>query len=359
MASLLGDLALGLRQAAGVLNPQVQQETFQDDARSRLLAESFVKDSVLQRQQFELQQATPQAALQRQQLENEVGFRRAVADAGGDQDKIASAAMQFGKPEVAVSIVNAKEKRLADAQAKRDTLEQHMRELQMRLEDKAATREQQGQYQQMMVALRQQALALQSQVAQSNLDLKSLRLELMGKNATDKAAAEEEKKNAKSTQQLGVALERANIPQTDAVVKDAERAVANPDVLPYLSGPRSAIPDMLASKDVTDARQAISKLFNITLKDRSGAAVTSQELERLKTEFGQGVFKSPEQLKTAIGKAREIIEAHGKGIAAGYGANALKSYNDNLKEVGGTPLLQGGASSPSGPTPPPGFKVDK
>src|SRR6185295_13930312 len=117
---MLADLAYGLRQAAGVLNPKVQEETFAADERDKARADAAQLQKQNMAYQFALQQATPQAALQRQQYENEIGFRQAVASAGGDQDKIASAAMQYGKPEVAVSIVNAKEKRLADAQAKRE-----------------------------------------------------------------------------------------------------------------------------------------------------------------------------------------------------------------------------------------------
>lgn len=58
MANYLEDLSLGLRQAAGVLNPDVQKQTFAADAQ---------KEQLLR--QFQLQQATPQALLASTQVQ--------------------------------------------------------------------------------------------------------------------------------------------------------------------------------------------------------------------------------------------------------------------------------------------------
>lgn len=146
--------------------------------------------------------------------------------------------------------------------------------------------------------------------------------------------------NSKAVQNLGTAFEKAGLSVTNQAVNDAETAVAKPEILDYLTGPKKLLPDFALNKEVTDARQAIEKVFNITLKDRSGAAVTNQELARLKSEFGAGVFKKPEQLKTAIDRARQIVDTHYRGIAAGFGPDTLGAYNENLQGMGGQPILQ-------------------
>lgn len=141
----------------------------------------------------------------------------------------------------------------------------------------------------------------------------------------------------KQVQQLGRDFEKANLPQTIAVLEEASKIT--PELAAFVTGPKSTYPDMLVSQEARTARQDVAKLFNIVLKDRSGAAVTNQELERLKNEFGQGIFKTPEQLMTAIAKAQKIVDAHYRGIGASYGKDVLDAYNANLSAVGGKPLF--------------------
>lgn len=152
----------------------------------------------------------------------------------------------------------------------------------------------------------------------------------------------------KSVQQLGTAFEKAGLPSMIPVIETAGQIT--PEMEVWVSGPRSGVPDMLVrdvgnlkAQDIRQARQDVAKLFNITLKDRSGAAVTNQELERLKKEFGTGMFKAEGQLIGAIKRAREIIEAHYNGIAASFGKPALDAYNQNVEAVGGRPFRPAGA----------------
>lgn len=151
---------------------------------------------------------------------------------------------------------------------------------------------------------------------------------------------------SKQVQQLGRDLEKAGLPTMVAVTDQAGKLT--PELAEWVTGPKSAVPDWIAPKEARDARQDVSKLFNITLKDRSGAAVTNQELERLKKEFGQGLFKNPDQLLTAIQRAQQIVKSHYQGIAASYGAPVLDSYNQNLVAVGGRGMLAPGAPPSSG-----------
>lgn len=151
---------------------------------------------------------------------------------------------------------------------------------------------------------------------------------------------------SKQVQQLGTAFEKAGLPQAIGVVNQAGKIT--PELAEYLTGWKGMIPDPAVSQDVRDARQDLAKLFNITLKDRSGAAVTNQELQRLKEEFGKGLLRQPQSLINAVGKARSIIEQHYQGIAAGYGKNVVDAYNENLQSMGGAPLEFRG-SAPTGP----------
>ena len=174
MASYLQDLALGLRQAAGVLNPQIQRDTFEADEKDRARAEQRAFESQRMRQQFELQQATPQAQMARQQLENEQGFRRAVAEAGGDETKIAEAALQFGKPDLTMRILETKQKRLADTQARRDALQQRADEMDRRAEDRALDRTSRETIAREGLALRGEIARMTNVIAQGNLELRRL-----------------------------------------------------------------------------------------------------------------------------------------------------------------------------------------
>lgn len=374
----LDGLAGGLRAAAGIMSPEVQKQTAEEDQRQSLLL-AQQQQTLLQnlQRQVESGAATPQQAVaaaekygigapveafggpsieaqaKRQALDNEMGFRKAVSASNGDVATIATAAMQYGKPEIAVNIFNQQETRAARLQERKDQIAAKERELQMRLEDRTLDREMRERLASESNALRQQQIALQGEIARGNQEMQRLRIEMMG----DKKAQDQARQDFKTTQALGTAFEKANLPQMASVLDTADKLTSDPKVLEWVNGPKSSVPDLLAPKDAVEARQAVQKLFNITLKDRSGAAVTNQELERLKKEFGQGIFKTPEQLRTALGQARNIVENHYRGIAAGFGKDALDKYNQNLEEIGGQVFLRSGKVS--APPPPPGFVPTK
>lgn len=185
-----------------------------------------------------------------------------------------------------------------------------------------------------------------------------------GRGKTAAADAARTSALQKRTQALGGALEKANLPEADATLRAVEDILAKkPELAEWISGPKSAVPDVMAPKDVQDARQAFAKLFNVTLKLRSGAAVTQQELDRLKGEFGVGVTKDPAQVGSAVEQARNLITKHYRSVSSGHGPDALNAYNENLRATGGTPLLEAGEDKPvaapaATPAPPPGFKVN-
>lgn len=308
----LGDV---LRGYGSVLNPQVMQEVGQED-RAKEAQNNQIGMLLLQKK---IQESSPQYQAQLEALNNEKNFRAAAADAGGDPVKIAAAAAQFGKPDLAVSLYNQQEARLQRVQAAKDALDFKRIQLEQQKGNQDAVNE-----------LKRQGLALQAQIAQGNQDLKRMQFEQNANNQT-----------VKQTQQLSAALEKANLPEADAVLGNVEDALKkNPNLAEYISGPKSVYPDWSVGTDIAAGRQAFSKLFNITLKNRSGSAVTNQELERLKSEFAAGAFKTPAQLQKAVDQARDIINKHYKSVAAGFTPDTLKAYNENMRGMGGRVVIE-------------------
>lgn len=325
----IGDVLRGL---GSVLNPQVAQEAAQED-RAKQGQEQQIGMLLLQKR---IQEQSPQYQAQVEALNNEKGFRQAAAQAGGDPVKLASAAVQFGKPELAVNLYNQQEARAARIQQAQQSFDLKEKELTQRSEDKAADRASRDQAQAQLFELKKQGLALQGELAKSNQELKRMQFEMKADDGLKK-----------QTQQLGVALEKANLPEADAVLGGVEDALKkNPKLAEYISGPKSMIPDMALSTDIAAGKQAFNKLFNITLKNRSGSAVTNQELERLKNEFAAGAFKTPQQLGKAVDQARNIISKHYASVTAGFGKDALDAYNENIRGLGGRVVLD--SAKPSG-----------
>ena len=61
-------------------------------------------------------------------------------------------------------------------------------------------------------------------------------------------------------------------------------------------GTGAFLPDILVGSTGREVRQLVQTLTNITLKDRSGAAVTTPEFERLKKELGTALGKTDQDL---------------------------------------------------------------
>jgi hypothetical protein len=61
-------------------------------------------------------------------------------------------------------------------------------------------------------------------------------------------------------------------------------------------GTGAFLPDVLVGAQGREVRQLVQTLTNITLKDRSGAAVTTPEFDRLKRELGTSITKTDQDL---------------------------------------------------------------
>jgi hypothetical protein len=348
MAGVLESLARGLRQAGGILSPDVQKQLAGEDAQDN--AER--RQVEMLRLQQRLQQETPEYQARMEALKNEKLFREAVAGASGDMTKIAGAAVQYGKPELALNLYKQQEDRAARLQQsaealdlKRTQLEQtHSLNLQ-RITDANERRAETARHNQALEALTARSNEFKRENAGLANQLKLLDLELKG----NKIDAEKLRTLNTNTTKLGAALEKANLPEADAVLGSVEKALEDaPKIAEYISGPKSLLPDLAVPDEVKFGRQAFQKLFNITLKNRSGAAVTIPELERLKQEFATGALKTPQQLKAAVDQARTIINKHYASVASGFGPDVLEAYNENVRQFGGRVVLGGAKSSGGG-----------
>lgn len=328
----MADLGDVLRGMGSALNPAVAQQNAQENAAQQTQLNQ-VGMLMLQKK---LQEQTPEYQAKVEALNNEKQFRVAAAEAQGDPAKIAAAAAQYGKPELAVNIYNQQEARAARIQQAHDTLAARKDDLEARLADKSLDRDMRERLNQTVLDMKQQQISLQGEIAKGNQELKRIQFGMKADQGLQK-----------QVQQLGGALEKANLPEADAVLGAVEDSLKKtPKLAEYLSGPKSLLPDMVVGNDIATGRQAFNKLFNITLKNRSGSAVTNQELDRLKQEFATGAFKTDKQLQSAVDQARNIISKHYASVSSGFGKDALDAYNENVRGFGGRVVLD--SEKPSG-----------
>ena len=121
-------------------------------------------------------------------------------------------------------------------------------------------------------------------------------------------------------------IEKSGITQQESALADVEQQFAKFDKdLPGV-GQTAILPDWMITKGGKDLRQTLQTMFNMTLKDRSGAAVTTPEMDRLKKEFGAGAFKTDDQLRTAVTRFRRALEAHKNTLAAGAKDDVVKEF---------------------------------
>jgi hypothetical protein len=306
-------------------------------------------------------------------LKNDQGYRAALAlPENQTMDAQARLAAQFGKPEVAASLYNQQEARAARAQQAADTLEQRRQQFETtaaqrardaellhetrlsRLQNETQRNEEIARHNSVLEGLTkwkaEQDHELKRYTAGINAQLRQQGFELARNGQQiqlSRLDMAKEQKTSRDTQQLSAALEKANLPEADAVLGAVETAITKrKDLAEYLSGPKSVLPDLAVDPEIRAGRQAFQKLFNITLKNRSGAAVTIPEFERLKSEFGSGAFKTADQLASALEQARNILSKHYASVASGFGKDVLDRYNENVRQFGGRVVLEG---KPQGP----------
>jgi hypothetical protein len=144
-------------------------------------------------------------------------------------------------------------------------------------------------------------------------------------------------------------------PRTDTVVDRKAGAIANTPDLPGTSLPLIGRVSFY-NKDARTLQSTMAKVFNVELKDRSGAAVTSNELERLRDEFETGKFNTEADMLAALKRYKAAasdllnsVEAPYRGIVDIEGKNVV----DRLDQYGGFTSRRFAPQAAGAPTAPP------
>lgn len=82
--------------------------------------------------------------------------------------------------------------------------------------------------------------------------------------------------------------------------------------------------------DARKLRDSAAKIFNVELKSRSGAAVTDNELSRLRQEFSDGKFNTEAELVDAIKRYKKSAKRILKEQEAGYKPEVIQTYKERF-----------------------------
>jgi len=82
------------------------------------------------------------------------------------------------------------------------------------------------------------------------------------------------------------------------------------------------------SGDARDLAATAKKIFNVTLKDRSGATVTNTELENLKQEFSEGKFNTEPELVKGLQRYKRAVNKELNKRAAAFRPEVLDTYKE-------------------------------
>lgn len=161
------------------------------------------------------------------------------------------------------------------------------------------------------------------------------------------ARADERQRQRLDTEvtKLSTMLEKSNAPTFEAILGDIENTVKGLKDIPGF-GQTGFLPGFMLSDAGKDLRRKIASLRNIELKDRSGAAVTDQELRRFLEELGTGLFQTDRDLVDALKNVRTRFEPVKQNIAAGFGDDVLGEYAAR----GGMRLERGANAAAPAPT---------
>lgn len=137
----------------------------------------------------------------------------------------------------------------------------------------------------------------------------------------------EEEKISKETRtslkDLSEQMTKYNIPTMEKNLIVMENLIKEfPDNLPGINILEQYDPREPAKR----VQSAYAKLRNIVLKERSGAAVTVPEFERLKEEIRGATFVTDKDIIRWVGTIRDAVEANKKGILAGYTQDVKDLY---------------------------------
>lgn len=146
-------------------------------------------------------------------------------------------------------------------------------------------------------------------------------------------------------------LEKHGIPKAVATLKEVDSLMEGIDSdkkdLPGFGLLGGLTPDFATSTEGQKLRQAVQRLANIELKDRSGAAVTDQEYARFKKEFGSGTWKTEAQLRNGLRMYRDVLDRVTREVQAGSPKAALAEYQTRPGSVSNIDIPGSKGEAPS------------
>lgn len=132
-------------------------------------------------------------------------------------------------------------------------------------------------------------------------------------------------KQDKDIQKYSSELDKTGVPSAIVQLEKIHGIMDRQEDIPGY-GATGMLPDPIVSRDAQDLRQSAATLFNLELRDRSGTAVTDNELQRLKNEFGQGNWKTDRQLREGIRQYETRLKEVIRNINAGVDPTVLRDY---------------------------------
>lgn len=119
--------------------------------------------------------------------------------------------------------------------------------------------------------------------------------------------------------------------EVEKLIQDS-KASGNIEGVGFIEG---NLPNFLVGEEGKLNKAKIAKLFNITLKDRSGAAVTEPELLRLQEEFGKGSFTTDQDFINAFNNYKRIFNNILRQEIKGYDPKAFSAWGGTF-QIGDT-----------------------
>ena len=275
-----------------------------------------------------MQQNDPTRLLHMQQLQNEVLFRQGIQKLGPSPkpDDIANLAMQFGKPEVATTIMNHKEANAMRLQLAHDTIQQRIDALQQRTEDQTLNRQSREAIAQQTAALREQQLGYSNEMRQMGIELRKQNLDLrnqMFENTQEQQLQNQTTKFANTLQQNKVPQLASSMTSANDLLKKYEG-----DSIPgfgAVSG-SSAVPNLLRGEEAKNVRSAVQGVTNDLLNMYSGLAVTLPESERRSLEqMNRGDFTEAD-FRNAWPRVVNRFNSVMGSLKAGANPKAVEKY---------------------------------
>jgi hypothetical protein len=143
----------------------------------------------------------------------------------------------------------------------------------------------------------------------------------------------------KAKDKLREAYEKTGVANAITMLNDVSGKIGGVDGQGDIAGYGSTglTPQFLLTPAGKEIRTSLAGLRNIILKDRSGAAVSNQEFDRLKDEIGGGTFSTDADLRSKLKRMGEIVAQHARNIDATFDGDpeVPKTAFEQYRQAGG------------------------